>query len=67
MSILGVPESTAELNFEKNLKKNGVGYKLKYFKKKRGTRLGHVFSVFHPDYSEGKEMTDEMLGFFMTR
>jgi len=55
------------LNFEKTLKKNGVEYKLKYFKKKRGTRLGHVFSVFHPDYMEGKEMIDEMLDFFRTR
>ncbi|MEI8200400.1 MAG: alpha/beta hydrolase [Eubacteriales bacterium] len=55
------------LNFEKTLKKNGVEYKLKYFKKKRGIRLGHVFSVFHPEYNEGKEMIDEMLGFFTAR
>lgn len=55
------------LNFEKTLQKNGVEYKLKYFKKKRGTRLGHVFSIFHPDYIEGKEMIDEMLEFFRMR
>lgn len=55
------------LNFEKTLKKNGIVYKLKYFKKKKGTRLGHVFSIFHPEYSEGREMIDEMLDFFKAR
>jgi len=56
-----------KMNFEKTLKKNGVVYKLKYFKKKKGTRLGHVFSIFHPEYSEGREMIDEMLDFFKAR
>jgi len=55
------------LHFEKTLKKNEVEYKLLYFKKKKGTRLGHVFSIFHPEYSEGREMIDEMLRFFITR
>lgn len=55
------------LNFEKTLKKYGVEYKMKYFNKKPDKRLGHMFSILHPEYEESVELIDDMLGFFKSK
>lgn len=55
------------LNFEKTLEKYGVEYKMKYFKKKENRKLGHIFSILHPEYEESIELIDEMLNFFKNK
>ena len=52
------------LNFENTLKKYGVTYKLKYFEKGKNKKIGHMFSILHPEYEESVELIDEMLDFF---
>lgn len=52
------------LSFEKVLKKFNIKYKLKFFKKKKGFKLGHVFSVNFPDKPESQIVIDEMSEFF---
>ncbi len=52
------------LNFGRTLRKYGVKYKMKYYEKKEDKKLGHMFSIFHPEYKESVELIDEMLNFF---
>ncbi len=52
------------LNFEETLKKYGIDYQLKYYQKVPDKRLGHMFSVLHPDYDESCELMDAMTNFF---
>jgi acetyl esterase/lipase len=54
------------LNFENTLKKYNVKYSLKYFNKVHNRRLGHIFSILHPEYAESIELIDEMLNFFIS-
>lgn len=54
------------LDFEKILKKYDVKYQMKYFKRKDGRQLGHIFGIQYPEYDESKELFDEMIGFFQT-
>ena len=51
-------------NFEKILKKYNVEHQIRCFKKGAGRKLGHVFSVLHPEYEESKELIDEIAEFF---
>lgn len=55
------------LKFEKTLKKYNVEYKMKYYKRKEGKKLGHMFSILHPEYEESIELIDEMLSFFKSK
>lgn len=52
------------INFENTLKKHNIKYQMKYFLKREGKKLGHMFSIFHPEYEESIELIDEMLNFF---
>jgi hypothetical protein len=52
------------LNFEKVLKKHHVAYQMNYFKKREGRKLGHMFSILHPEYEESAELIDNILDFF---
>lgn len=38
-----------------------------YFNKKENRKLGHTFSVLHPDYEESIELMDKMAEFFKSR
>ncbi len=53
------------LYFEETLKKLSVPYQLKYYPHGRSRKLGHMFSIHHPEYPESRELTDEMLSFFL--
>jgi len=55
------------LDFEKVLQKHGVEYQMVYFNKKENRKLGHTFSVLHPDYEESIELMDKMAEFFKSR
>lgn len=55
------------LKFEKTLQKYGVKYKLKHFKKSKTKKLGHIFSIFYPEYEESIELMDDMLSFFNSK
>jgi acetyl esterase/lipase len=55
------------LNFEKTLQKYGVEYRMKYFNKKDGRKLGHMFSILHPEYEESAALIGDMLGFFLSK
>lgn len=52
------------LSFEKVLKSHNVTYQMKYFEKKEGKKLEHMFSILHPEYEESVELIDAMLNFF---
>ncbi len=52
------------LNFEETLKKHGVDHQLKYYQKVPDKRLGHMFSVLHPEFEQSGELMDEMTNFF---
>jgi acetyl esterase/lipase len=52
------------LNFEKSLIKYGVKHKMKYFEKIESKKLGHMFSVLHPEYEESVDLIHEMTDFF---
>jgi acetyl esterase/lipase len=52
------------LNFKNTLEKYGVTNQMKYFKKGKSKRLGHMFSILHPEYEESLELINEMLAFF---
>lgn len=55
------------LDFEKVLQKYGVKYEMVYFNKKEDKKLGHMFSVLHPDYEESRELMDRMTEFFRSQ
>lgn len=55
------------LNFEKTLKKYDVECQIKYFEKRESKKLGHMFSILHPEYEESVELIDEMLDFFKSK
>lgn len=52
------------LQFGNTLREYHVPHEMKYFPKIEKHRLGHMFSVFYPDYPESAELMDAMLGFF---
>jgi acetyl esterase/lipase len=52
------------LDFEKTLERQNLTYKLKYFRKIKCKKLGHMFCILHPEYNESIELIDDMLNFF---
>lgn len=52
------------LSFEKVLKSRHVTYQMKYYERREGRKLGHMFSILHPEYEESVELIDAMLDFF---